>query len=95
MATRKDAGLTKPSSPLRAVIVPLDEWLRNSFFRAWGKHQGRQGVILRAPGIYAHNRLPIDRLKAGTPRFYTKMMMLLPTTIHADYLARLAWLASF
>ena len=49
------------------------------------------GTILRVPGIYAGNRLPIDRLKAGTPA-------LLPDNdtwtnhIHADDLARVSWL---
>jgi nucleoside-diphosphate-sugar epimerase len=51
-------------------------------------------AVLRAPGIYARNRLPLDRLRAATPALipgddvYT-------THIHADDLARLAVAALF
>ena len=50
--------------------------------------------ILRAPGIYGHGRLPIDRIRAGTPA-------LLPQEdswsnhIHEVDLARLAFWANF
>ncbi len=50
------------------------------------------GSILRVPGIYAENRLPVDRLRADTPA-------LLPEDdtwtnhIHADDLARICWLS--
>ncbi len=33
---------------------------------AWGRRRGVTVSILRAPGIYAENRLPIDRLRKGT-----------------------------
>jgi nucleoside-diphosphate-sugar epimerase len=33
----------------------------------WGDAHAVPVVILRAPGIYADNRLPIDRLRRGTP----------------------------
>jgi nucleoside-diphosphate-sugar epimerase len=62
--------------------------------RRWGARTGVRVVILRAPGIYAADRLPKDRLEAGTP-------VLLPhedsysNHIHADDLARAAWLALF
>jgi nucleoside-diphosphate-sugar epimerase len=54
----------------------------------------RSVTVLRAPGIYAADRLPIDRLKAASPA-------LLPAEdsvsnhIHADDLARLSWRARF
>jgi nucleoside-diphosphate-sugar epimerase len=35
--------------------------------RAWAKRTGVRACILRVPGIYAHDRLPIDRLRAGSP----------------------------
>jgi nucleoside-diphosphate-sugar epimerase len=60
--------------------------------REWGKASGVGVVILRVPGIYACDRLPIDRIKAGTPA-------LLQTDdsysnhIHADDLARIAIVA--
>jgi nucleoside-diphosphate-sugar epimerase len=35
--------------------------------REWGRRAGVRVVILRVPGIYAANRLPLERLRAGTP----------------------------
>jgi len=35
--------------------------------RAWAKRHGVALAILRAPGIYTETRLPVDRLKHGTP----------------------------
>jgi len=35
--------------------------------RAWGEKFGVQVSILRAPGIYAADRLPLERIKRGTP----------------------------
>ena len=51
-------------------------------------------AVLRVPGIYAHDRLPLDRLRAGTPALaadddvYTNH-------IHADDLARISLAALF
>jgi nucleoside-diphosphate-sugar epimerase len=62
--------------------------------RRWGETFGVQVSILRAPGIYAADRLPLERIKRGTPALidaddsYTNH-------IHADDLARLAWAALF
>jgi nucleoside-diphosphate-sugar epimerase len=62
--------------------------------RAWAVASGGQVAILRAPGIYAAERLPIERLKRGTPALapgddvYTNH-------IHADDLACLCVLALF
>ena len=56
--------------------------------RRWAKRNGVQASILRVPGIYAANRLPLDRLRTGTPAIaqaedsYTNH-------IHADDLARI------
>ena len=55
--------------------------------RKWARHNGVQASILRVPGIYAADRLPVERLKKGTPAIveaedgYTNH-------IHADDLAR-------
>jgi len=56
--------------------------------RAWGAETGVQISILRVPGIYAAERLPIARLKAGTPTLASDHD---PYTnhIHADDLARI------
>lgn len=56
--------------------------------RLWGLAHGVSITILRVPGIYAADRLPIERIQAGTPA-------LLPDEdaysnhIHSDDLARL------
>lgn len=56
--------------------------------RAWGVEHGVPVSILRVPGIYAAERLPLERLRAGTPVLcadedpYTNH-------IHADDLARI------
>ena len=69
--------------------VDAEQQLRN-----WGKTLRVQVSILRAPGIYAADRLPLERIKRGTPALvaaddsYTNH-------IHADDLARLAWTALF
>ncbi len=53
-----------------------------------------RGMILRVPGIYAAERLPVQRLQSGLPAIradedgYTNH-------IHADDLAMIAWLALF
>ncbi|MGB7541502.1 MAG: NAD-dependent epimerase/dehydratase family protein [Burkholderiales bacterium] len=52
----------------------------------WGERDGIEVVILRVPGIYASDRLPLERLRRGTPALraeedgYTNH-------IHADDLA--------
>ena len=51
-------------------------------------------TILRAPGIYAADRLPLARIKSGQPALIAADDV--PTNhIHADDLARLCWLALF
>ena len=62
--------------------------------RAWGARQGTRVSILRAPGIYAETRLPLERIRQGTPVLapdddvYTNH-------IHADDLARATVAAVF
>jgi nucleoside-diphosphate-sugar epimerase len=62
--------------------------------RAWAARRGVRLTILRAPGIYAETRLPLDRIRQGTP-------VLVPEDdvytnhIHADDLARAAVAAIF
>jgi nucleoside-diphosphate-sugar epimerase len=38
---------------------------------AWCRRRGVALVVLRAPGIYAADRLPLARLRAGTPALHT------------------------
>lgn len=62
--------------------------------RGWARRSGSRLAILRVPGIYADNRLPLDRLKKNIPA-------LLPQDdvhtnhIHADDLANIIALALF
>ncbi len=50
--------------------------------------------VLRAPGIYARDRLPIERIRQRLPTFTPADDV--PTNhIHADDLARLCWLGLF
>jgi len=68
-------------SPRAKLRVDAENRIRN-----WAKHNGVQASILRVPGIYAAERLPLERLKKGTPAImdaedgYTNH-------IHADDLA--------
>ncbi len=54
----------------------------------WGEAQQVPVTILRAPGIYAADRLPIERLRAGTPVLRTEDDVY-TNHIHADDLARI------
>ncbi len=62
--------------------------------RRFAARNGIKLTILRAPGIYAADRLPLERIRKRTPAVdgaedsYTNH-------IHADDLARLVWLALF
>jgi nucleoside-diphosphate-sugar epimerase len=83
---------TRPVAPVSGRAVRRVDAERR--LRAWGRRQGVQVTILRAPGIYAADRLPLARIRRGTPALvsaddsYTNH-------IHADDLARLAWAALF
>jgi nucleoside-diphosphate-sugar epimerase len=72
----------KPSSDRALRRLDAERQLR-----AWGAETGVHVSILRVPGIYAAERLPLARLKAGTPALETAQD---PYTnhIHADDLAR-------
>jgi nucleoside-diphosphate-sugar epimerase len=60
--------------------------------RQWGRESGVQVILLRVPGIYAEDRLPLDRLRRGVPVLageddpYTNH-------IHAEDLARIVHVA--
>lgn len=51
-----------PESPRAARRVDAERVLRD-----WGARTGVAVAILRAPGIYAGDRLPLERLQKGTP----------------------------
>ena len=52
----------------------------------WGEHNKVDVVILRVPGIYASDRLPLDRLIRGTPTLAAEEDVY-TNHIHADDLA--------
>ena len=56
--------------------------------REWGRRSGVRVAILRVPGIYAADRLPIARLERGTPALETEEDAYV-NHVHADDLARI------
>jgi nucleoside-diphosphate-sugar epimerase len=62
--------------------------------RRWARRHGVRLAILRVPGIYAETRLPLDRLKQGTPVLRPEDDVF-TNHIHADDLARAAIAAAF
>jgi nucleoside-diphosphate-sugar epimerase len=62
--------------------------------REWARRYGVKLSILRVPGIYAETRLPLDRLKQGTP-VLTPDDDVYTNHIHADDLARATVAALF
>ncbi len=77
---------TKPASGRAKRRVAAETRLR-AFRR-------QRFTILRAPGIYAAERLPIERLRAGTP-VLSATDDVFTNHIHGDDLARAIWLAVF
>lgn len=56
--------------------------------REWGARSGVRVSILRVPGIYAEDRLPIARLERGTPALLEQEDSYV-NHVHADDLARM------
>jgi nucleoside-diphosphate-sugar epimerase len=56
--------------------------------RDWGRRSGVRVVILRVPGIYAADRLPVARLARGTPALAPEEDAFV-NHVHADDLARI------
>ena len=79
----------KPQTPRARRRVAAEDRLR-----AWGSRNGVTLAILRAPGIYSDARLPLDRLKQGTPVLAPDEDVF-TNHIHADDLARAAVAAVF
>lgn len=82
----------------RSVCAQSDRAMRRvdaeQSLRAWGARTLMQTVILRVPGIYAQNRLPIERFKAQTPALNAQEDVF-TNHIHADDLAHLIRLTIF
>lgn len=77
---------TRPVAPANARAKRRVD--AEQVLRGWGARRGASVAILRVPGIYAQDRLPLKRLREGTPALaagddvYTNH-------IHADDLARI------
>lgn len=77
---------TRPTRPLSDRALRRADAER--IVRSWGAESGVHVTVLRVPGIYARERLPIRRLMSGTPALvatddpYTNH-------IHADDLVRI------
>jgi nucleoside-diphosphate-sugar epimerase len=56
--------------------------------REWGRRSGVRIVILRVPGIYAADRLPVARIERGTPALAPAEDAFV-NHVHADDLARI------
>jgi nucleoside-diphosphate-sugar epimerase len=79
----------KPQTPRARRRVAAEDRLR-----AWSARNGVRLAILRAPGIYSEARLPLDRIKQGTPVLAPEHDVF-TNHIHADDLARAAVAAIF
>ncbi|MEO6920857.1 MAG: sugar nucleotide-binding protein [Collimonas sp.] len=62
--------------------------------RAWARRRSGRLAILRVPGIYAANRLPLERLRKATPALNAEDDVY-TNHIHADDLARIIAAAIF
>jgi nucleoside-diphosphate-sugar epimerase len=62
--------------------------------KAWGSRSGVRVSILRVPGIYASDRLPIARIERGTPAIRAEEDSYV-NHVHADDLARMVVAALF
>jgi len=85
-------GETRPrraGTPRARRRVAAEDRLRD-----WAKRYGVSLSILRVPGIYAETRLPLDRLRQGTPVLMAEDDVY-TNHIHADDLAHAAVAALF
>lgn len=83
---------TRPVAPKNARAVRRVD--AEQVLRRWAQRAQARLAILRVPGIYAADRLPIDRLRQGTPALLPQDDVF-TNHIHADDLARIIALAIF
>lgn len=83
---------TRPCRPVTARARRRVDAERR--LRAFGARTGCAVAILRAPGIYAAERLPVERLRRGDP-VPVPDEDVFTNHVHADDLARMACLALF
>ena len=78
---------TRPVNPQSPRAVRRADAERR--FLAWGELHDSAVIVLRAPGIYAADRLPLERLAQGMPALADKDDVY-TNHIHADDLAAIA-----
>lgn len=83
---------TRPLRPSSARA--LRRMAAERLLRAYGVRNGTRVVLLRAPGIYAAERLPVERVRAATPAILHEQDSY-SNHIHADDLALACCLALF
>jgi len=83
---------TRPPAPRSARAVRRLDAERT--LRAWARRRGARLAILRVPGIYAADRLPLERLRRGLPALAAAEDVY-TNHIHADDLARIIAAALF
>ena len=88
-ASFDETRTVRPSNPRARRRVDAEQVLR-----AWARRSGSRLAILRVPGIYAHERLPRERLQKGTPAL-SAADDVYTNHIHADDLARIAHAAIY
>jgi nucleoside-diphosphate-sugar epimerase len=83
---------TRPVAPVNARAERRVDAER--VLRRWARHHEGKLSILRVPGIYAADRLPLERLRQGTPALLDSDDVY-TNHIHADDLAKIIALALF
>jgi len=83
---------TRPLAPVNARAERRVDAER--VLRRWARHHEGKLSILRVPGIYAADRLPLERLRQGTPALIDSDDVY-TNHIHADDLAQIIALALF
>jgi nucleoside-diphosphate-sugar epimerase len=83
---------TRPVAPKNARAQRRVDAERT--LRAWARRARGHVAILRVPGIYAADRLPLERLRAGTPALIAEDDVY-TNHVHADDLAHIVALALF
>ena len=81
---------TRPVAPINARALRRVDAER--VLREWARRSRSSLAIVRAPGIYARERLPLERLRKGTPALRVEDDVY-TNHIHADDLARIVALA--
>jgi nucleoside-diphosphate-sugar epimerase len=90
-----DGALVKETRPVNPQNARAKRRVdAEQVLRAWARRSNSRLAVLRVPGIYAADRLPIERLKKGTPALQPDQDVF-TNHIHADDLARIIASALF